>query len=462
MPVTPYLRQANFVTYEVANPTTAKRGTDLDAEFDAIRATTNNIQSRAAMIQRDDGLLANGSVHADALSAATFDAIAAEAAEAISDDVDAAADSADAAAAAAAAAGTSATNAAASALAAAADAANAAAFSTAASNWNVQASDHASEAQGFSWDSEDAAILAGQWANAANGVEIEPGKYSARHWAQQAASSVTGAMTYMGAWSATGGALPSAVSPGQYWRVSGAGTAGGTEYAVGDALIYNGATFDKIDNTEQVTSVAGRVGAIVLGPSDVIGLGGLATKSAADWTTDISGKPTEFTPATHGHPASEVTSGTFANARISAGNVTQHQASLAIAQSQVTNLTADLAAKAPIADPSFSGVAQFGGVQGIQILAFPGGGSYAGFWHKSLTPDTTNYAVIQQNTGAQTFLNALTQINLHINNVAQMQMLDGVVKRKDANSTALTNQPRVFVQSADPGAKAADGDLWAW
>lgn len=33
---------------------------------------------------------------------------------------------------------------------------------------------------------------------------------------------------------------------------------------------------------------------------------------------------------------------------------------------------------------------------------------------------------------------------------------------KNANSTTLTRQPRVFVQSADPGAAAADGDLWFW
>lgn len=33
---------------------------------------------------------------------------------------------------------------------------------------------------------------------------------------------------------------------------------------------------------------------------------------------------------------------------------------------------------------------------------------------------------------------------------------------KNANSTALTRQPRIFVQSTDPGAAAADGDIWIW
>lgn len=34
--------------------------------------------------------------------------------------------------------------------------------------------------------------------------------------------------------------------------------------------------------------------------------------------------------------------------------------------------------------------------------------------------------------------------------------------RANANSGTLTRQPRVFVQSGDPGAAAADGDLWIW
>jgi len=41
----------------------------------------------------------------------------------------------------------------------------------------------------------------------------------------------------------------------------------------------------------------------------------------------------------------KITTGTFADARIAASNVTQHQAALTIAQSQVTSLTTDIAAK---------------------------------------------------------------------------------------------------------------------
>jgi hypothetical protein len=40
--------------------------------------------------------------------------------------------------------------------------------------------------------------------------------------------------------------------------------------------------------------------------------------------------------------------------------------------------------------------------------------------------------------------------------------LDGRPLIRNANSGTLTTQPRIFVQSGDPGAAAADGDIWAW
>lgn len=53
----------------------------------------------------------------------------------------------------------------------------------------------------------------------------------------------------------------------------------------------------------------------------------------------------QFDPATkadvsHGHAAGDISSGTFANARIAVGNVTQHQASLSIAWGQLTGVPA--------------------------------------------------------------------------------------------------------------------------
>lgn len=54
--------------------------------------------------------------------------------------------------------------------------------------------------------------------------------------------------------------------------------------------------------------------------------------------SSLTGAPTSFTPAAHTHAASEIDSGTFANARIAEGNVTQHEAALSIAYSQLTSV----------------------------------------------------------------------------------------------------------------------------
>jgi hypothetical protein len=58
-----------------------------------------------------------------------------------------------------------------------------------------------------------------------------------------------------------------------------------------------------------------------------LGLGTAATSNTGD-----------FAAASHSHAASDITSGTFDNARISQSSVTQHQAALSIAHTQVTGL----------------------------------------------------------------------------------------------------------------------------
>lgn len=68
----PYERVANFFSYEQTYPTRPKSGSSLDAEFNAVRTTLNATQARLAEIQRDDGLLANASVHPQALTSETF------------------------------------------------------------------------------------------------------------------------------------------------------------------------------------------------------------------------------------------------------------------------------------------------------------------------------------------------------------------------------------------------------
>lgn len=58
------------------------------------------------------------------------------------------------------------------------------------------------------------------------------------------------------------------------------------------------------------------------------------------------------TPLAHNHPASDIVSGVFADARISSSSVLQHEAALTIAESQIPNLVTDLASKYDASNPA--------------------------------------------------------------------------------------------------------------
>lgn len=62
-----YVRAFSFTDYTSNYPSTPQPGVRLDAEYDAIIVTLNAIRTNLALIQRDDGRLANVSVGADQL-----------------------------------------------------------------------------------------------------------------------------------------------------------------------------------------------------------------------------------------------------------------------------------------------------------------------------------------------------------------------------------------------------------
>ncbi len=72
-------------------------------------------------------------------------------------------------------------------------------------------------------------------------------------------------LSYQGVWNATT-SLPAATTEGDYYIVS---VASGS-YAVGDWIVYNGSTFEEIDNSTVVTSVFGRTGAITATEGDYV------------------------------------------------------------------------------------------------------------------------------------------------------------------------------------------------
>lgn len=65
---TPYVPATNFSDHSSSQPSVPHDGTDLDAEFAAIRLTLDEVLANLALLQRDDGGLANGVVTSAALA----------------------------------------------------------------------------------------------------------------------------------------------------------------------------------------------------------------------------------------------------------------------------------------------------------------------------------------------------------------------------------------------------------
>ena len=99
-------------------------------------------------------------------------------------------------------------------------------------------------------------------------------------------TTITGALVYQGSWNASTNTptLTSSVgTSGYYYVVSVTGSTnlnGITDWVIGDWAIFNGTIWQKIDQTNLVTSVAGRTGAIVLANTDISGLGTMSTQNA--------------------------------------------------------------------------------------------------------------------------------------------------------------------------------------
>jgi hypothetical protein len=107
-------------------------------------------------------------------------------------------------------------------------------------------------------------------------------------------AAVLGALSYQGTWNASTNSptLTSSVgTKGYYYVVSVAGSTdlnGITDWLVGDWAVFNGSVWQKIDNTETVTSVNGQTGAVVLTASSVGAVSSVSGTSPVDVATGTS------------------------------------------------------------------------------------------------------------------------------------------------------------------------------
>jgi hypothetical protein len=103
---------------------------------------------------------------------------------------------------------------------------------------------------------------------------------------QSQITALSGFVNYKGTWNAstnTPTLVSSVGTKGDYYVVSVTGSTnlnGITTWTQGDWAIFNGTAWEKVDNTDLVTSVAGRTGAITLTTADISGLGTIATQAA--------------------------------------------------------------------------------------------------------------------------------------------------------------------------------------
>jgi hypothetical protein len=77
-----------------------------------------------------------------------------------------------------------------------------------------------------------------------------PSQLAVKTYVDTIAGSFTSGLTYKGLLDASGGSYPGSPTQGDYYIISVAGTISGTTYAISDWAAYNGASWDKVDNTQ--------------------------------------------------------------------------------------------------------------------------------------------------------------------------------------------------------------------
>ena len=285
-------------------------------------------------------------------------------------------------------------------------------------------------------------------------------------------AAVVGGVTYQGTFDASSPADLSNASKGDLYIISVAGSYQGQSWAVGDHLLINDdmggtldpAKIDKVDNTDSVTSVAGRTGAVVLSAADVSGLATVATSGAY---SDLSGTPSLATVATTGAYSDLTGTPTLGTAAAldvgtSATNVVQLDGSArlpAVDGSQLTNLPSGASTLGALTDVTITSVTntqvikynstsgdwENGAVAYADVSGTPSLATVATTGAYSDLSGTPSLATVAT-TGAYSDLSGLPtlgtaaalNVGTSANNVVQ---LDGTAKLPAVDGSQLTNLP---------------------
>lgn len=120
------------------------------------------------------------------------------------------------------------------------------------------------------------------------------GKYLTTNGTSTSWATITGSLSYQGTWNASTNTPTLASSTGTknyYYVVATAGSTnlnGITDWQIGDWLLFNDSVWQKIDTTDQVTSVAGKTGAVILNNVDISGFASIAASGTTTTLTSSS------------------------------------------------------------------------------------------------------------------------------------------------------------------------------
>jgi len=259
-------------------------------------------------------------------------------------------------------------------------------------------------------------------------------------------AAVVGGVTYQGTFDASSPADLSNAEKGDLYIISVAGTYQGQTWAVGDHLLINTdmggtldpAKIDKVDNTDSVTSVAGRTGAVTLSTADI---SGLATVASTGAYSDLTGAPTLATVATTGaysDLSGTPTLGTAATEDVGtlAGNVVQLDGTAklpAVDGSQLTNLPS--APVTSVAGKTGAVTLVAGDISGLATVATTG--AYSDLTGTPTLATVATTGAYSDLTGTPTLGTAAAEdVGTSAGNVVQ---LDGTAKLPAVDGSQLTN-----------------------